>query len=252
MRHCQDSTGIVDRRAVISDLHRVFVEKLKPSGYDLRRLVSHSADPRKIIRPYDRLLGHIQTAHGDRDPGMEHGPGRFRIFHNIELRRRLPVSVRNAAAHQRDPANLLLYLRMDHQKLSHIGQRPCRKDDDRLLALEDHLCHQVHSRHILQRINRLRHGRAVQSAVAVPVSCRHRICGDRLHGSPDLRRVDPKKSTDPAHIIGSLFDGLVSCDRRDQTDIQSGICLGKNPGDGIVMSRIPVKNDRNFTHKITL
>ena len=50
---------------------------------------------------------------------------------------------------------------------------------------------------------------------------------------------------DPEGIIGGFFNGLVSGSSGDCKNIKRSAAFGKHPGDGVIMTGIAVKNERN-------
>ncbi|MNN54956.1 hypothetical protein D3C81_1698050 [compost metagenome] len=102
--------------------------------YRLRDRVVNLADSFDILRQHQRLMGDVQTRHGQRYAGFEYHFGGFRVDENIKFRHRGGVAGVHAAAHKDDTLDVALQLRVLSQQQGDIGHWTGNHQGDGLRA----------------------------------------------------------------------------------------------------------------------
>ena len=98
-----------------------------------RRGVSRASEPLDVRLPEQRLVGHVQADHRDREAAPEDDPRRLRIHPDVELRGRRPVSLTHGAAHQAHVRDLRRHAPGARQQQGRdVGQRARRDQGDGL------------------------------------------------------------------------------------------------------------------------
>ena len=111
---CPVPNGIIykDTASFISTLIQYGVEEIQPFRHHLGHRIIDLTYLFPLFWIDQSFLGDVQSAHLQRDTGIEFDPGCFGIIQNIEFRRTGPVAVADAASHDGDQLDLLFQLRM--------------------------------------------------------------------------------------------------------------------------------------------
>ena len=109
------------------------------------------AHPVQLRRGHDRFQRHVQAAHHDGDPALEHGAGRLGVAEDVGLRRGAGVAPGGGAAHDDDPLQELVEGAVLAKGQGDVGQGPHGHQDQFAVGCLGRFIEGVPGRHGLHR-----------------------------------------------------------------------------------------------------
>ncbi|MNN48273.1 hypothetical protein D3C81_1627450 [compost metagenome] len=95
-------------------------------------------------------MGDIQTGHHNRDARLEDNFCGFRIDEDVELCRGRPVPQPHRSTHDHNPRDFGVQFRVAVEQQCHVGLRACCHQRHRLVAVSQHVRHQLNRRAVLR------------------------------------------------------------------------------------------------------
>ncbi len=242
-----DRDGVVDRRPVPA------VALAVEPGVEPEQVGEHARHGRPervelgdLGVAEDRLVGHVEADHRDREAAAEHDARGLRVHPDVELGGGRPVALAHGAAHEADVLDPGGQRGRRQEELGDVRQRPGRdqghglrrrlerRPQERERALGPHLG------------PRLRKVGAVEAALPVDVVGdlerpheRRRRAGRDGH----VRAVEQREH--PERVARRLAQPDVAADGRDPQDLELRAGERERDRERVVVSRVAVEQDRD-------
>ncbi len=187
----------------------------------------------------EELVGHVETGHRDRQPGLVDDLRRLRVGPDVELGDGRAVA-EGAAAHQRDPGDVVREVGCRPQRERDVGERAGRYEPDAGLAptgVDDEAdgVIGVGSRVGLGQVGAVQPTLAVDEA-GEPGRCDERPSSAGMHAAAEVEQI--------AHdtgVVGRTVERRVAGHRGDADQI--GVAVGDHDRDHVVVTGIAVEDD---------
>ncbi len=190
-------------------------------------------------------MGDVEPGHPDRDPRLEDDRGSLRVRPDVELGRGGRVPLPDGPAHQRDPGDPAGEARRGPQQHRDVRQRSGRDDRDGFGRRADRRDRQLHGRGRDGGRGRLGEIRPVQTRRSVDIDRHPWLANERSFRSGRDRDLSPvKEGQQPEGVVGGPGQRGVARDRRDRHDVQFRPRQGEGDGEGVIVARVAVEDDR--------
>ena len=239
-------TRIVNRR--IDEVLIVLIglaEEVHQTGHELGEISANAFDTLLHFGRAQCLMRQIQSDHGDRPGFIEHDVSGFRIDLDVELGHGTPVAHMVSAAHKHDFLDTFNNARLHAGGHGNVGQRSGRhQSDGAWLVAHNGVDNPVDGMAGFQRTAGFRQFNAVKTGFAVNGSCHFLLAHQRTVTSGMHRHVGGMRLFQHCTgVVGHLVKALIATYRGDAQQIDIRIAHGKQDGDGVIMSRIAIKDD---------
>jgi len=221
-----DRDGVVDRRpGPAVPLAVVRAEEPHQVGEDAAGPRPELLESRHVLGQDERLMGHVEARHHDRDAGLEDDRRRLRVLPDVELGRRGRIADSQRASHQRDRGDPLPQRRERAQEQGDVRERPGRDERHRDggIGLANDRGHQLDRRPRRDGRARLRQVRAVEAGRPVDLDRDPRLAHERSLGASRDRDVGPaQERQDAKRIPRRVGECSIAGDGRDRPDVELG------------------------------
>ena len=240
----QHGAGVMDRSAdepaVAGDVRgseeseELADQRSQPVGQGLQR--------GDALRRRLELVGEVEPGLDERSAVVEHDGGGLGVGPDVELGHRCAVADGGAAAHERDAREAIGQIGGAPQRHGDVGQRPGRDQPD-AFAGSDRLDDEAHRVPAALGSGGLGQVGAVKAAVTVDIAGVLRRGEQGPGRAPMHRCVVAEQVEDHESVAGGGLDRRVAGHRGDAD--QLGVAGGQDEGDGVVVARVAVDDDRH-------